>query len=274
MEMKDEERTAMAGLVLTPELIEAFLEDLKNRGRVVDTIKAYRHHLNVFYDFLPKDKSIQKDTLSQWKAVLMEDGFAIRTVNLYLSAAKSLLEYCNRRDLQVSGTRTEPETIQPELTRTEYLRLLSTARNLENEQTYLLVKVFATTGISIRDLPKMTIKTIEKGRMILPDGEEVRFPECIQAELLDFAKRNGICEGPLFITRNKTPIDRNGINRLLHLLAADACVDKEKANTRCLRRLYLTTQKNIQANLALLMEQTYDRLLEKEQASIGWNQNE
>ena len=137
MEMKDEERTAMAGLVLTPELIEAFLEDLKNRGRVVDTIEAYRHHLNVFYHFLPKDKSIQKDTLSQWKTVLMEDGFAIRTVNLYLSAAKSLLEYCNRRDLQVSGTRTEPETIQPELTRTEYLRLLSTARNLENEQTYL-----------------------------------------------------------------------------------------------------------------------------------------
>ena len=110
--------------------------------------------------------------------------------------------------------------------------------------------------------------------MILPDGEEVRIPECIQAELLDFAKRNGICEGPLFITRNKTPIDRNGINRLLHLLAADACVDKEKANTRCLRKLYLTTQETIQANLVLLMEQTYDRLLEKEQASIGWNQNE
>ena len=113
MEMKDEERTAMAGLVLTPELIEAFLEDLKNRGRVEDTIKAYRHHLNVFYHFLPKDKRIQKDTLSQWKAVLVEDGFAIRTVKLSLSAAKSLLAYCNRRDLQVSVARTESETIHP-----------------------------------------------------------------------------------------------------------------------------------------------------------------
>ena len=36
------------------------------------------------------------------------------------------------------------------------------------------------------------------------------------------------------------------------------------------RKLYQTTQASIQENVVLLVEQAYDRLLEKEQLTIGW----
>lgn len=49
---------------------------------------------------------------------------------------------------------------------------------------------------------------------------------------------------------------------------------EEKANPRCLRKLYQATQESIRANLVLLMEQSYDRLLETEQLAIGWEQEE
>ena len=41
---------------------------------------------------------------------------------------------------------------------------------------------------------------------------------------------------------------------------------------RCLRRLCLETREAIRADLAALAEQTYDRLLEQEQLSVGWEE--
>ena len=48
--------------------------------------------------------------------------------------------------------------LQPELTRTEYLRLLQTARALGRERVYLLVKLFGTTGLTVQELEKVTVE--------------------------------------------------------------------------------------------------------------------
>lgn len=45
---------------------------------------------------------------------------------------------------------------------------------------------------------------------------------------------------------------------------------EEKANPRCLWKMYLSTQEGIKANLTILLEQAYDRMLEQEQLTTGW----
>ena len=53
-------------------------------------------------------------------------------------------------------------------------------------------------------------------------------------------------------------------------LAQDARVAPEKCNPRCLQKLYRATQEQIRQNIALLVDQAHDRLLEQEQLTIGW----
>ena len=47
-------------------------------------------------------------------------------------------------------------------------------------------------------------------------------------------------------------------------------MDGEKANPRCLWKMYQETCQGIRANVAVLIEQSYQRMLEDEQLSMGW----
>lgn len=258
-------------VVLTPELLEEVLACIQKNGRTSETIQAYERKLYQLYEWLPADKKIEPGTLEKWRNSLVETGYAARTVNLCMSAANSMLQICGRRDLQI-GKPLQPENdIQPELTRNEYLRLLFAARSQDKEPEYLLIKVFATTGINVRDLHKLTISAVRAGRITLLT-EVVRVPSSLCEELLDYAKRKKIYSGPVFINRNGTPCTRTAISTSIRRLFRDAQVPEEKTNPRCLRRLYQTTQASIQTNISMLMDEAHDRLLETEQLAIGWKQ--
>ena len=56
-------------------------------------------------------------------------------------------------------------------------------------------------------------------------------------------------------------------------LAQAAQVPAEKGNIRALRQLYKTTISGIEANFDLLVRQAYERQLETEQLSVGWDNN-
>lgn len=115
----------------------------------------------------------------------------------------------------------------------------------------------------------MTAEAVRNGEVHL-FGDVLHIPKCLRQELLSYISRAGILSGPLFVTRSGTPIRRTSVTAYIQRLAHDACVPVEKCTPRCLRKLYLTTRENIRSSLDLLMEQTYDRMLETEQMTIGW----
>lgn len=96
-----------SGIILTPERIEAFLEHQQTRSTTEDTVKRYRHALELLYADLPPDKGLRWYTLAEWRDSLLERGYAPRTVNVSISAANSLLRYLGRRELQLMD-RLEP----------------------------------------------------------------------------------------------------------------------------------------------------------------------
>lgn len=53
-------------------------------------------------------------------------------------------------------------------------------------------------------------------------------------------------------------------------LCEAAHVPVEKGNPRCLHRLYQSTLEEIESNVRLLVQQAQDRMLEIEQATVGW----
>ena len=276
METALQDRTAApAELTVTWEEVCRYLDSLAARGRRRETIQVYRPKLEAFYHFLPEDKRVAADTLELWRAALLREGYSPGTANTHVSAANGLLAYLGRRDLQLIGQLDTEEEIQPELSRTEYLRLLATARNLGRERTYLMVKVFALTGIRVSELNRVTVRAVEEGRVLTAcDGraQYVLIPACLRKELAVYLRRVGITAGPVFVTRSGRPMRRTQVSGEIRTLCRDARVDGDKSSPRCLRRLYQVTQERIRDSVQILAEQAHERMLEEEQLTVGWEQ--
>ena len=276
METALQDRTAApAELTVTWEEVCRYLDSLAARGRRRETIQVYRPKLEAFYHFLPEDKRVAADTLELWRAALLREGYSPGTANTHVSADNGLLAYLGRRDLQLIGQLDTEGEIQPELSRTEYLRLLATARNLGRERTYLMVKVFALTGIRVSELNRVTVRAVEEGRVLTAcDGraQYVLIPACLRKELTVYLRRVGITAGPVFVTRSGRPMRRTQVSGEIRTLCRDARVDGDKSNPRCLRRLYQVTQERIRDSVQILAEQAHERMLEEEQLTVGWEQ--
>ena len=117
--------------------------------------------------------------------------------------------------------------IQPELTRTEYLRLLQTAWTLGRERIDLMVKVLALTGIRVGELPLLTAEAVEMGWLSV-SGEQRPIPGCLRRELLDYIARNGIRSGPVFASRNGRSLQRTQVTAEIQSLGRDARVEAAK----------------------------------------------
>lgn len=260
---------------LTPELVEEFLKDLLDKGRSPASLQEYRRSLMSLYGRLPEGKSIDGDTGREWKKALESRGLGPRTVNARISVWNSLMQYLGHRDWQVGEFTRVGDDVQPELTRAEYLRLLGAAKQLEQGKAYLLIKTLGGAGMRMQELPQLTAEAVRRGTVRLEsrNGMNTRIlhlPAVLQGELLEYVDREGITEGPVFATSGGKSLDRSNVWQCIKRVSRDARVPEEKVNPRCLWKMYQSTREGIQANIAVLVEQAYERLLEQEQLAVGW----
>lgn len=266
-------RRTETGVLLTQESIEQFLDACQSRGRVEGTLQWYRRGLNRLYQALPEDKFIRQGALERWREELVEMEYTPGTVNMFLSIANSYLDFVGHRECQLASQLKPKSSLQPELTREEYVQLLRTAKALDKERLYLLVKLFASTGLSVQELPNVTVEAVQKGEIVhFPHKVEqrVRIPECLRKELSGYIRRNGYTSGPIFQNKDGGPLNRTYVSIAIRRLCVEARIPEEKGNPRCLKRLYQNTRSDIESNVALLVEQALDRVLEREQRAIGW----
>ena len=266
-------RRTETGVLLTQESIEQFLDACQSRGRVEGTLQWYRRGLNRLYQALPEDKFIRQGALERWREELVEMEYTPGTVNMFLSIANSYLDFVGHREYQLASQLKLKSSLQPELTREEYVQLLRTAKALDKERLYLLIKLFASTGLSVQELPNVTVEAVQKGEIVhFPHKVEqrVRIPECLRKELLGYIRRNGYTSGPIFQNKDGGPLNRTYVSIAIRRLCVEARIPEEKGNPRCLKRLYQNTRSDIENNVAQLVEQALDRVLEREQRAIGW----
>lgn len=261
-----------SGIALTKEAIDSYLQYVSEAGCTPGTVSNYQRSLKKLYKWLPEGKTIQKGTVERYREELAK-RYGPSTVNCLIVPVNRLLEYLGCRQYQVVNQLPVQNTVKPELTRNEYLRLLSAAKMQKNERLYLLIKIFATMGIAVQEVPSVTVEAVQQGKVITYPNrcrKALRIPPCVQQELLDYVRKQGIQSGPVFITRNGTEINRTGITAMIQRLSKDAMVDEKKCNPRCLQKLYDQTQATLQANVEVMLRMTYDNLLEEEQVNYGW----
>ena len=254
--------------------IQAFLQSEQSSKWNPDTRRCYSNCLHELLRFCQETGAPTPELLHRCQQTL-QGSYKRTAVNVRVAAANNYFRWCGRPDLLQRQPRTGDDAgpEPPALSRTEYLKLLRAARSLGKHRIYLLIKLFATTGVPIQCLNQVTAELVKQGSGTLNyrDGAfRFRCPPALQQELLAYMAQNGIYRGPVFITRTGQTWNRSNIFRQLQEVCQAAGVPEEKGNPRSLRNLYKATQQLVEDQLAVLRQQMYDQMLEMEQEAIGW----
>ena len=160
--------------------------------------------------------SITKETVMGWKKQLLQDGYAVRSINSMLAAVNSLLVFLGWHECKVKNIRTQRQTYcaeEKELTKAEYLRLLSASK--KNEQLNLVLQTICGTGIRVSELQFFTVEAVRCGEITVScksKTQTILVPGKLKNILLNYAKCNGITTGTIFIGRSGKPLDRSNFH--------------------------------------------------------------
>lgn len=258
--------------ILPGRSIDDFLS-LQHENWNASTTKMYKKYLYELCDYMAEHGPATPQTYHEWQQHLYEKGYQDRSINLRIVAANHYFRWCGNYDWAIPLTRIAPSDNTPELSRNEYLRLLRAARQLGRRRDYLLVKLFATTGLPVQCLNQVTVESVQASSSKYSfRGECHRFnlPDVLRCELLDYIHETGITSGPVFITSTGTALDRVRAHYILKDLCAEAKIAPEKGSVRTLQKLYRTTQFQLMAWAKAFCWQTFNNILASEQAVAGW----
>lgn len=271
--MANAQRRESSYYVLTRSDIDLYLQDVASRGCKQGTLENYRRSLLNFFDWLPEGKQVSREKVYEYQEYLI-GKYTSRTVNMKMTSINGILGFLDLREFQSTVKASVDDTaIQPELSRNEYLRMLSAAKTIGDERLYLIIKLFGTTGIAVQEFDKVTVEAVRSGTIVtFPNRNRLalRIPACVQSELLEYAKEKGVKSGPIFLTREGRPLGRTTLSNMVPHIARYAKVEESKCTPRCLQKLYAETWDTIKSNVNVMLQMTYDKLLEQEQVIYGW----
>lgn len=271
--MANAQRRDSSYYVLARSDIDLYLQDVASRGCKQGTLENYRRSLLNFFDWLPEGKRVSRKMVYDYQEYLI-GKYTSRTVNMKMTAINGILGFLDLREYQSTvKASVDDAAIQPELSRNEYLRMLSAAKAIGDERLYLIIKLFGTTGIAVQEFDKVTVEAVRSGTIVtFPNRNRLalRIPACVQSELLEYAKEKGVKAGPIFLTREGRPLGRTTLSNMVPHIARYAKVEENKCTPRCLQKLYAETWDTIKSNVNVMLQMTYDKLLEQEQVIYGW----
>lgn len=243
---------------ITDELIDSFKEYLIEEEKSAATQEKYIRDVTVFYYWLD-ERELEKRTVLEYKENLTKK-YAPSSVNSILSSLNSLFDFCDWHELKVKMLKIQKQILareERELTKVEYERLLTAARTKKNERLYYLMQTICGCGIRVSELRHITIEAVKAQRATIHCKGKTRvviLPKKLCKMLLEYAKRNKITSGIIFVTKNGKPIDRSCIWKMMKALCRVANVSKDKVFPHNLRHLFARTFYSLQKDIVRLAD--------------------
>lgn len=244
---------------LEPTAIRAFGSYLQEQERNAATVQKYLRSLERFYFWLPPDKGVDKAAVMAYKESLLESHVP-GGVNTILAALNGFFRFMGWHSCHVKALHIQRRVFSDpgsELSREEYLRLVSAARKKGDTRLELLLQLMASTGIRVSEIRYVTVAALDTGRVQIRLKGKIRtilLPEKLCRKLRDYQRCQKIQEGPLFLTRNRKAMDRRDIWLQMKRLCDLAGVAKEKVFPHNLRHLFARTFYKVQKDIVKLSD--------------------
>lgn len=237
--------------------IEEFAAFLVREEKSAATCEKYLRDIRCFARFVG-DQAVTKETVVAWKKELVEQGYAVRSINSMLASVNSLFAFLGWHECKVKNIRLQRQTYcaeDKELTKGEYLRLLSASR--KNEQLNLVLQTICGTGIRVSELRYFTVEAVQSGEITVSCKSKTRtilVPGKLKKQLLNYAKQRNIHSGAVFLGKSGKPLDRSSIWRQMKQLCKAAGVKESKVFPHNLRKLFARTFYGIEKDIAKLAD--------------------
>ena len=256
------------GLRMRKEDIDRFIAEWSEDQHREGTTKRYRMVLLKFYDWLPEDKLIRSGSISQWLDELASGGYSHRTLNYYGAICNRWLKYMGAQEYRNEEKYDPNETSQPAVTREEYHRLLDAAKELRDERSFLLIKVFANTGIFVQELGLLTVDAVLTGE-VKGNRRMIHLPPSLCKELLSYADFHGK-QGMIFGMRTERVLQEARIAGCLKEVSQAAGLTDGKGTPSSLQKLYWNSRAEMEAEGISDLVHAMDDCFEREQAVYDW----
>lgn len=247
----------MQNRILSEKDIETFQNHLLQEEKSTATMEKYLRDVRAFLVFSGQ-AAITKDLVMTYKQALLEKNYAVRSINSMLASLNSLLDFLGWGDCKVKSLKIQRQTYcaeEKELTKAEYLRLLEASRN--QPQLNLIMQTICGTGIRVSELKYFTVETVRRGEIVVSCKSKTRtilLPGKLKKLLLEYAKKNKIQSGAVFVTRNGKPVNRSNIWAQMKRLCEIAGVKPSKVFPHNLRKLFARTFYGIEKDIAKLAD--------------------
>ena len=249
----------MEGRFLTEKRIEEFKQHLISEEKSANTIEKYLRDVRVFAVFLA-GREVTKEHAVAYKQKLVDDGYAIKSVNSMLASINSLFSFLGWLDCKVKAIKQQRQIFcseDKELTKAEYVRLLNAAKQKKNDRLNLIIQTICGTGIRVSELEFITMEAAQAGQAMVSCKGKTRtvfIVKDLKKKLLQYTKEKRITTGPIFITRGGKPVSRTNIWREMKALCRDANVDPGKVFPHNLRHLFARTFYGLEKDIAKLAD--------------------
>lgn len=228
---------------LKPAYFSNFYQYLKEDEREPSTIQKYLQDIKSFATWLG-NQSVTKETVTHWKEYLQKTGYQPVTVNGKLSSLNKFFSFLGWIDCRVKYLRIQHRlfrSIEKELTREEYIKLLETAQVLGKERLALLMETICATGIRVSEVKYITVEAIRSGRADVALKGKIRtilLPGKLCRKLIKYTQKKKIASGEIFLTRNGKGLSRRQIWAEMKALCEKAGVVSSKVFPHNLRHLF------------------------------------
>ena len=253
------EVNTMKGKILTSNQIAAFAAYLKSEEKSENTIEKYIRDVRAFASYMG-NAEITKEAVIGYKNKLLSEGYAVRSINSMVASINNLFAFLGWDNLKVKSLKLQRQIYCPEekeLTKSEYMRLVNTAKQKGNERLNLLIQTICGTGIRVSELQYITVEAVTCGEAVVSLKGKTRsvfIVRELQKKLLRYAAEQKITSGAIFITRTGKPMSRTNIWREIKSLCEQAGVNPQKVFPHNLRHLFARTFYGIEKDIAKLAD--------------------
>lgn len=228
--------------------IKIFERHLKEEEKAENTINKYIRDINEFYEWHELIRGnacealVTKDVLLDYKEHLKKSKLKVSTINSKISSLNAYFTYTENEALKLKVLKCQKSLFgskEKELTKQEYKRLYEACKN--NEKLRHIVETIVKTGVRVSEVEFITYESLNIGKAIVDNKGKIRtiiIPRKLCVILKDYCRKISINTGPIFLTRNGTPVDRKQIWQMMKNLADKAEVPKEKVFPHNLRHLF------------------------------------
>lgn len=243
---------------ITRELLKDFEKNMFEDEKSNATIEKYLRDLNCFVNFA-NNRELDKTLVLEYKAELAR-AYALTSANSMLAALNAFLRFVGWHDCCVKQFKIQKKAFcseEKELSKEEYLSLVRTAENKNNERLSLLIQTICGTGIRVSEVEYITVEAVHRGEAIVSCKGKTRrvfIVSALRKKLLQYVKEHGIKNGMIFVTKNGKAMNRSNIWAEMKKLCKEAGVSPNKVFPHNLRHLFARTFYGIEKDIAKLAD--------------------